>query len=252
MKKRSREVNLSMWCLFFIIVLLLFRNLPAATYDFTGNFDIWDISGNYEDDSLGIDFDYDITQDEKGKLTGAGSFSGTLYGVDFESDFTVKGTITQSNGIACVKMTLKHKLWISDGWDEWKGTATENVSAVINTNTFDIEGTVRVSIAGLGSDTVDFFESLPGGMDGAVEATFNIGLNAKKLAISGNWVISNGDIMVFNGTGSYTVKTDTDKFTVKGSGITVTVVSNHTTGLIEKISGTCMGQKFKASNISVE
>jgi hypothetical protein len=222
-------------------------------FDFEGDLHVWDISGSYTDDSLGFNISYDMTQDAQGKLTGSGSASCSVEGIDVDISFDITGSIKQTGGIAIVKMSFKFRGTASDGYDTYKFTASAKVTAEINLDSGTIEGTakVRVSIRGYGSysDESLYTEELPLDMDGAFTLDLNVSEAGRKLQGTGALTLSSGDIYYFSVTGKYNSKTDESSFTFKGDGsskgCSLKIKVDESDDSITSLTGKVLGQKIK-------
>jgi hypothetical protein len=225
----------------------------SYSYDFTGEFYLWDISGDYSDDSMGCTIDYTITQDAKGKITGFGGASCSIYGVDIDMTFDIKGSVKQRNGICSVIMNMKFIGTATDGYETLKFKASEKVKAQIDPGAGLIEGTVRVciAIAGYGSycDTVAFSVLVPVDMDGSSQLDFDANLAGKKLIGTGTLELSNGDTYDFTVTGKYNAKKNQSTLTLKGTGsakgCTFKIKVDEGSGDIDSLKAKVLGQCIK-------
>jgi len=243
------------WILLLAILLLSPQSSFAETYffDFTGDLYVWDVSGSYTDDSTGFNISYVLTQDAQGKLTGSGSASCSVAGVDVDISFDITGSIKQTGGIAIVKMSFKFIGTASDGYDTYPFTANAKIKAEINLDSGTIEGTakVRVSIRGYGSysDESLYTEELPLDMDGAFTLELNVNEDGGELQGAGELILSNGDTYHFSITGKYNYRTDKSKFKltedVSSKGSKLKIIIDESDGVITSINGKILGQKIK-------
>jgi hypothetical protein len=243
------------WILLLAILLLSPQSSFAESYffDFTGDLYVWDISGSYTDDSTGLNISYVLTQDAQGKLTGSGSASCSVAGVDVDISFDITGSIKQTGGIAIVKMSFKFRGTAYDGYDTYKFTASAKATAEINLDSGTVEGTVKVkvSIKGYGSESYEspYTLELPPDMDGAFTLDLNVNEAGRKLQGTGELVLSSGDIYYFSVTGKYNSKTDESSFTLKGDGsskgCSLKIKVDESDDSITSLTGKVLGQKIK-------
>lgn len=245
-----------------VLLALLFFSAPpsiAETYsfDFEGDLEIWDLSGTYDDYSLGINISYDMVQDAQGKITGYGEASGTSQGVYIETTFDITGSVTQKNGVGIVKLLIKFQGTAEYQGEVYRFTATEKVTAEIDplAQTITGEVKVKVSMKGYGSysDSADFEADLPPDMDGSAAFTFEVTADGKKLVGTGELVLSNGETYQFSVKGTFKAKTNVSSFkftgidSAKKSKLNMQVDEDD--GHIIKLSGKILGQKLKEENI---
>lgn len=256
--RTSRELFKHIKCVLVIVLLMsacsAFAN--SLAYDLaSGGLDIWQITGTVcEDDSLGCNVSYTLSQDNAGKITGSGGVDCSIMGYDVYGTYTVAGTLTQKDGIANVKMNIKIALTLDDGYDtyHWRGTA--RVTAIINANIGTIEGTIKV----LG-ETADYTQNLPGDMDGSAVLLMDVNVidpnHPKKLGGSGTLELSNGDIYEYIVKGTYNPRKDLDKLTLTGvadvgekrpCNFNLVVDGNDT---LNSLKGKSLGQKLVGSGI---
>jgi hypothetical protein len=228
------------------------------SYNFTGALAIWDLSGAYSDSASGIKIDYVITQDAGGKLTGTGTASASISGVDLDFSFNVKGTVGAKNGAAWVKMTLKGKGTAIYEGESVKFSFSESVNAQIDSASRSITGTVKVRVSAKGhslSEIVPFKVLLPVDMSGTATLDLNCSPSGKNRLGTSKLTLSNGEIYNFGVKGKYNLKKDESTLTLKGDAATkknslkIKVGSD---GTIKTLSGKVLGQKLKAANISAE
>ena len=224
------------------------------TYDFMGYLYIWDIGGSYSDSIEGINLDYVITQDASGKLTGTGTASASMYGVDLDMSFSVTGTLGTKDGAAWVKMTLKGK---GTAWYEGesiKFSFSESVNAQVDPDSRTMTGTVKVKVSAQGqseSATTSFDELLPENMDGSAMLNFNCTSSGTKISGTGDMTLSNGESYGFSLSGKYNVKSDETNLTLKGNtkGSSLKLKVDGSDGHIKTLTGTMLGQKLVSNNI---
>ena len=188
---------------------------------------VWDISGTYTDDSMvGCNISLTLAQDAKGKITGGGSASCSVYEagiwIDIDMDYSVKGNIKQKKGIAIAKMSAKFKGNASAMGETFKFTAREKIMAEISSGDSTLNGTVKgkACIKKVGCESFEgtFTDSLPPDMDGSSTLVFDVDQAGKKLLGDGVLTLSNLDTINFQVKGKYNSKKDESQFALKGTG----------------------------------
>jgi hypothetical protein len=229
------------------------------TYDFSGYLYVWDVSGSYSDSisTEGINLDYVITQDAGGKLTGTGTASASMYGVDLNLSFDVKGTVRTNNEGVWVKMTLKGKGTALYEGESIKFSFSENVHAQVNPGSNTITGTVKVRVSAQGqsaSETISFDESLPADMNGVATLSLSCTSSGKDLLGTGTLTLSNAETYNFGVKGKYNAKYDESKLTLKGDETTkknrLKTKIGGSDGVIKLLKGKVLGQKLNATDIA--
>jgi len=226
---------------------------------------IWDLTGSYSEPFLKTgDLNFDLTQDDKGKLTGNGSADFDEGGFHFETDFTITGTITQKyichiGNIATLKMSLKFKGTADDGHNTYQFTATETLKGEVDVDSGTFTCTVKgkATIKGFGSQPIvpaTTEVTIPSGMDGSSILIINSASDPKKpttLLGTGFLMLSNGKTIHFSMKGKYNPKDATDlcafnltSSDVKGSKLAITIW--HNTGSIKAVKGKILGQNLKS------
>jgi hypothetical protein len=242
----------------YIFVTVLFMSAcstfaDTVAYDLSsGDLDIWQVSGTTCDSSSMCDMSYTLTQDNAGKITGGGDFSCSALGYDVDGLYTVTGAITQTNGIASVKMKIKFSLILYDGYDSYRFHFVETVDATIDSVSDIIDGTVKV----LG-ETAAFSANLPVDMDGSAELSMDVSqIAGTKLGGTAVLTLSNGDEYNFNTKGKYNAKKELDTFTLTGVGKPspgkFTIVINDNTSNLNLLKGKSLGQSLTTSDIPAE
>jgi hypothetical protein len=242
-------------------IFVLSGGLPPApwangagdiTYDFAGQLYIWDISGTYSDDALGADISYTVTQDDAGKITGYGNASYSYGGATLYMTYNITGTVIQKNGLASVKLKFKFKGTVYDGVDTYRFSATETVTAEINSNSKVISGSVkiRVSVQGYGStsEVVPFSQSLPADMDGTAVLSLSCDSDGKNVVGTGQLALSSGDIYNFSVKGKYNAKYDESSLILKGDQAakknSLKIKVDGSDGSMKSLNGKVLGQKL--------
>ncbi len=232
------------------------NGIGDLTYDLTESLSIWDISGSYSDAIAtgGIELDYVITQDGRGKLTGTGNASTSMGGVDLDFPVEVKGTVTVKKGVTWVKMTLNGK-----GTALYEGKLknyifSEKVKAQVDPNSQTLMGTAQVRVSALGHTqkaTEIFEKSLPEDMDGASLLSLSCAANGKKIGGTADMTLSNGESYGFSVSGKYNAKTDACTLSLKGNtrGPRLKLKVDGSDGNINILVGKVAGQKLIGYNI---
>jgi len=236
-------------------------------YTFDDDLYIWDLTGSYSEPLLGTgNLNFDLTQDDKGKLAGGGDASFDMdiegYNFHFDMDFTITGTITEKyichrGNIATLKMSLKFKGTADDGDDIYNFTGSETIKgdADVDSGTFVCTVKGKVTIKGVGSEsfntTLDL--TIPSDMDGSSTLEIDAASDPKKstkLLGDGSLILSNGETITFSVKGKYDPKDIRDLCTfnltstnVKGSKLAITIW--HNTGSVKSLNGKVLGQNFK-------
>lgn len=246
----------------FVTILFLY---PISSFAVTYTYDlddhgvcIWDISGTYTDDPMaGCNISLTLAQDAKGKITGGGSASCSVYEqdiwIDIDMSYTVKGNIKQKKGIAIAKMSAKFKGNASAMGETFKFTAIEKIMAEISCGDTSLNGTVKgkacVKKFGCESFRGAYTESLPADMDGSSTLVFVVDQVGKKLLGDGVLQLSNLSTINFNVKGKYNSKKDESSFASKGTGDSkgckLKVKIDESDGQPISIKGKVFGQSLK-------
>jgi len=252
--KKRRLVKLLSF-LFITIIFLSSKGLYAEVYyyDSSGELEIWDISGTYEDDGLGCDISLTMNQDGKGKITGSGSASCYIYGVDINMAYDIKGSIKQKNNTATVKLSLKFKGTAEYMGESYKFTAIEKVKAEIDAADQMMYGTIKVKLKMAGekvSEKSTFSEPLPEDMDGSFNLTIEVDQDGKKLVGNGTLELSNGIRYSLPAKGKVNNKKGKSKLELKGDttaskGCKLKLIIDESDDSIESIKGKVLGQKIR-------
>lgn len=185
--------------------------------------DIWDLSGTYDETEDDASFNFTIIQDDKGKISGQGTLTGSGDGIDIALDSTISGSIKSIGNVT--RAVLKMKL---------VGTATDGYQ-VVNVKskivfTFDVDklnglligtgkGKICVKGEGCGSINEPAQFDIPGEADGSWNLVLDIqNVDGKKLTGTALATLQNGRGVPFGLTGKYNTNTDLTKLKLKGSG----------------------------------
>lgn len=244
-------------------VLWIMIFLPALTYAETpsGHYenhfdqpgsDIWNLSGTYNETENDASFNFTIVQDDKGKIGGQGTLTGSEGGIDIALDSTISGSIKSRGDIT--RTVLKMKL---------NGTATDG-SQVVNVNgkikfTLDIDkptgsligtakGKICVKGEGCGSINEPVQFDIPGEADGSWDLVLDIqNVDGKTLTGTALASLQNGREVPFSLTGKYNTNTDLTKLKLKGSGGKVAIQAHAIASelIFQAIKGKMLGQAVK-------
>lgn len=184
--------------------------------DLPCNTSIWDITGNYYDNVLDCYLMLTMSQDAKGKITGYGCDGCSVYGVDLNFCYDIKGKIKQKRGIATVKIKMK----INGTVDGAKFKGTETVKAEIDPYSQALIGVIKVKacVKGVGCESGKsaFYDDLPYGMDGSWFLEINAYDDGKKIMGDGLLILANGRQVNMTAKGKINTKKEEAKVKFKG------------------------------------
>lgn len=241
---------LGLWILV-LLPALSYAGAPSGHYEnhFDRQHGVWDLSGTYNETESDASFNYSIVQDDKGKVSGQGTLTGSEDGINVELNSTISGSIRSIGDVT--RTVLKMKL---------AGTATDGFQ-VVNVNgkiefTFDIDklndlliGTAKGKICVKGEGCLPIDEAaqfdLPEGEDGTWDLVLDIqNVNGKKLTGTAFAELSNGRIVPFVLKGQYHAKTDLTKLSLKGGGGNFTIQAHAIASqlVFQTIKGKMLGQ----------
>jgi len=240
----------------------LAERLAAETYRYelaSAGIRIWDLTNNST-----------LTQDAKGKLTG--TYSDSFWDLDANGNRfdavvtgTLKGSVTQSRGVARVKLTSKGNGTATYATGDpttyaWSGTFAGEVDPERLLIVGTVKGTEKIGKKPRRVPPEDEELKLPEGMDGSSTLTFTTTTAGKKVTVTdGQLTLSNGDIYTCTGKGSFSAKKNQDNLTLSFYDpadsthkklFTITLTLDVTTGTIVKFSGKVLGQTLKGTNIT--
>jgi hypothetical protein len=245
-------------------------NLRAemASGSFTNTFNndvrIWDISGSYNEGVEGFALNYTINMDQSGKFTGHGSttvegfanmdlaFWGSVHNVSsnvtrVNLSLRLKGSIDMgSQGSMYVRATLNEKLEIDAAAGSMVGTMGGSASVSIPSLHRSVTQRIPVS---------DVDTSLPVGMTGNWDLTLNVQTNGTHYTGTGDVTLSNGRTVPLVATGTYGVKTDISRLTLKSVGTNGIVHLGLTSTVqggqlqIQRLLGRALGQTLRSQQL---
>jgi hypothetical protein len=187
---------------------------------------VWDISGTYTlspvvGGDTSVVFDVTITQNGQGMVTGSGITTVMINGFPADGNYTVKGKVTNSGGVAKINAAVK-----LSGSGEVQGVQTTyslsaNYALEIDPATKKAIGSARGSAkaAGVGSGPVteDIVAPLPSGMDGSWKLNMNLDDTANKLGGTSSVVLAGGKRTLNLGVkGTYSAKTGNSNISLTG------------------------------------
>jgi hypothetical protein len=226
-------------------------------YDFDGLLYIWDLSGSYSnsiDSSIVFDIDYTMTQDTDGKITGYGNAQASVdtdYGIaDIDIPFDVKGSVSQKNGTAFVKLSFKGEGTVSLDGDSFNVNWSSTIKAIIDPASNEITGEVKVCLSSA-RETVPFTQPLQDDMDGSAILSISCAPSGRNLLGTGELTLSNDDTYNFGVKGTYNVKKDESSLTLKGEAKrnSLKMKIDGSDGRINSLNGKVLGQVLKAIDI---
>ena len=235
-------------------LLLLFpasvrAGAPSGHYEnqFTAQSELWDLSGSYSD---GPNDNITVVQDDKGKLTGQVSLSGTDGSISIVMAGPVVGSIKTTGGVPRVSITMKLTGTGSDGSTTVRVTMNVQFALGIDAVTRELAGTFKTKVcvkargAGCQSTTGAQQFDLPDDMDGIWDLVMEIQNTNAKLTGSASAGLSNGRTLPLSLKGQYSAKNDVTKLNLKGSAGTATIQANAVPAalLLQKMTAKLLGQ----------
>ena len=239
-------------CLFGWWFLLLPDNVSAQLMNlqFTPSQGIWDVTGNYPDG----DFDtgtITLIQDEKGKITGTGSASGSESGIDVSLVYHVNGSIKTVSSLTRVLLTMKIA-----------GTATDGVITLpVKGNVkfqLDLDAPNQILIGnGNGSlcvkgrcqraeGPVQF--DIPQPMDGSWTLALNTQLIDRKILGTATATLSNGRTLPFTLNGQFSTNARSpSRINLKGAAGSITLEEPQVALAFFLTKGKLLGQSVPTS-----
>lgn len=213
----------------------------SFTNDFSGDIEVWDLSGSYDELDGDVTVNYTLNMDPSGKLTGDGTFdfddgSGDV----LHGDLTVNGTVKAAGGV--VRVTLTIPISGTGVIDDGSGTLHDvtftaslketveidsNVNQLIGTGSGKVNVTVldlnKKRSASIPKSTVQ--TDLPVDVTGDWTLTLNVVPNGTTYTGDATVETSNGGEFDFTVTGSFSAKNGLSKLALKGSGPNTSTIS---------------------------
>jgi len=226
-------------------------NVTTNTYDLSSLCEIWDVSGTYNDDVLGISFT--VAQDGKGKIVGGGSWSAVEEGISINATVAIKGSLKSGkDGATSLKLQMKHTGTASLSGQTSKFSASQKVTAVIDSRNLELRGQIETSLSMAGQKVKQmdaFNEDLPSGMDGSMVLTIKTRQDSKGAAYgSGSCELSNSETLSLVVKGKLNKKTGAVKLSLSGqkgtagSGSKISMEVSSDLQDIESMKGKVLGQ----------
>ena len=247
-----------------ILGLIMAAMLPAAAYGElpSGHYNIsfgqqqglWDLTGSYSDTDVSETINFTIVQDDKGKITGNGTSTGTDSGYTIALNFTIKGAIKSVADVTRLDVTTKYTGTATNGGPIYNVTGSVKYGFEIDPVNLEIFGTSngKICIQKVGcdsiNDTIDY--DLPANEDG----TWNLALdilpasNGKNLTGTATATLANGRVENLALTGQYVSSIDRGNLKLKGSAGLITLQINAAAGnaIVQMMNATLLGQKIIA------
>lgn len=255
------------WGLWILMLLpaLAYAGAPSGHYE--NHFDrqpygVWDLSGTYHngmylggvlDEGL---FNFTLVQDDKGKISGLGTVSGSQDGYDANASFSASGSIkSKGNATTAVLKTILAGT-VTENYTEYNATGKVKLTGQIDTPTSLLRGSIRGKVCAIGKGCKSVGEtaelSLPLGANGDWDLSMDItNVDGKKLTGTAMAVVKNGDganrDVPLTLTGRYNGSTDLAKLSLKGSGggFTIQAMATGGTLTIQTMKGKLLGQAVK-------
>lgn len=251
---------------------------PTGTFSnsFSGTLSVWDVSGDYNENLISgqIDGDCTLTQDEAGKITGAGnaSFVDDSDQISLDMDFDVAGSIKGAGDTAATQWNEKFKgtgTFTDPDTDEdvpFTFTGSIKMNLLIDQLNQSLSGnaTGNVCVHAKGRSGCVSLVKANGGpvaidepiadsdMDGSWDLAMSIqSPDNKSLLVTGTATLSNGRTIDVAGKGKYQSKSDQSKLSLKavpgspGKGAALNLIANGANMEIANMTAKLFGQKPK-------
>lgn len=242
---------LGLW-LMVLLPALSYAEVPSGHY--TNHFgqpgtDIWDLSGTYNETEDDASFNFTIIQDDKGKISGHGTLTGSEDGIDIALDSTISGSIKSIGDVTRAVLTMKLIGTATDGFQvvNVKG----KIKFILDIDTLNglLIGTGKGKICakggGCGSINEPVQFDIPAEADGSWDLVLDIqNVDGKKLTGTALATLQNGREVPFSLTGKYNTNTDLTKLKLKGSGGKFAIQAQVIAGqlVFQTIKGKMLGQ----------
>jgi len=229
---------------------------------FNGNVNVWDLSGTTSQELGNILLDYSLNTDASGKLTGQGHFyfSDNDSGDQISGPLSFSGTVKSAGTVVRVNLNIKMngEGQVQGAPATLKGTIKENleVDELDRQLIGAASGKVSVAVVGLGRHTgsippIEVAAPIDPDMTGGWDLSVNLSTNRTAYSGTAAILLSNGRSFPLAANGSYAVKTDLSKLSLKGielnRAITLSLTTSSTDGqmIVGKLSGKVLGQKLR-------
>jgi hypothetical protein len=234
----------------------------SFTNTFNNGLRLWDISGSYNANTEGLGFGYTINMDQSGKFNGQGSIAMTgLTNVSLAFWGTVRNV---SSNVTRVNISVRLKAAMELGTEGLMYVrATVNEKLEVDTSTMMMVGIMSgsgsVSIPALHRSAsqrippTEVTTPLPAGMTGNWQLALNVQTNGTHYTGDGEVTLSNGRTIPVVTTGSYGVKNELSRLTVKSFDTTNGIVNLSLTSTvaggqlqIQRLVGRALGQTLRS------
>jgi hypothetical protein len=203
-------------------VFSFFFDTNTPVYDLTGSLQFDQTMSGAGGSELGLSYGINVTQDERGFITGSG-MTAVAAGTDFvAAEYSAKGKISTRDGTTRVTLTVR-----LTGEDVFGGLLTPFRITVqyvltLNPETGLLEGTARGTgrFGGLGSTRIrsDVSVPVPAGAGGSWTLIMNV-VAFDRLSGTALVVLPNGRVLNFNLRGTYNSSTDQSNIRLSGTGV---------------------------------
>lgn len=219
---------------------------------FSGQQGVWDLSGHFPFSELyGASGDLTIVQDDKGKIRGQGTVTGSQDGLTVDVDLTASGSIKSLGDVTRAAVKVKIGGTITDGYDELTLKGTLKLTADVDKPTGSLIGTAtgKICVKGEGCLPIDEAMELPLPADGSWVLILNIqNVDGIKLTGTATAELYNleGQLRTetFTLKGKYNANTGLAKLSLKGSAGNFTIQAYDLAGdlIFQSITGKLLGQ----------
>lgn len=247
---------LGLWLLV-LLPALAYAGPPSGYYEnsFSGQQGVWDLSGHFPFSELyGASGDLTIVQDDKGKIRGQGTITGSQDGLTVDVNLTASGSIKSLGDVTRAAVKVKIGGTLTDGYDEWALKGTLKLTADVDKLYGSLSGTATGKICVKGEGCIPIDEAmelpLPEGADGLwVLASTIQSVDGKKLTGTATAALYNleGQLReeTFTIKGKYNANTGRAKLSLKGSAGKFTIQEAYDLAgelVFQSITGKLLGQ----------
>lgn len=244
---------LGLWLLILLPALAYAGPPSPGIYEnyFSGQQAVWDLSGHFPFSELyGASGDLTIVQDDKGKIRGQGTITGSQDGLTVDVNLTASGSIKSLGDVTRAAVKVKIGGTITDGYDELALKGTLKLTADVDKPTGSLIGTAtgKICVKGEGCLPIDEAMELPL-PDGSWVLILNIqNVDGTKLTGTATAELYNLEgalrTETFTVKGKYNANTDLAKLSLKGSAGNFTIQAYDQAGslVFQSITGKLLGQ----------
>lgn len=253
--------TLGLWMLM-LLPALSYAEVPSGHYENHFNrqpYGVWDLSGTYHnamylggliDDGL---FNFTLVQDDKGKINGQGTVSGSQDGYDASATFTASGSIkSKGNATTAILKTILAGT-LTQSPSQWNVAGKVNLAGQIDKPTSVLRGSLRGKVCAIGKGCESLDEtaelSLPLETNGDWNLFMDItNVDGKKLTGTAMAAAKNANganrEVPFTLKGQYNGDTDLAKLRLVGSGgkLTIQATATGSSLTIQSMKGKLLGQ----------